>query len=298
MEPDEVKSSPVPRLHYGPIPLVAFTPPDAGVAYDEVVWPWELGIGDWGWGKARRSAKGRIEQWQKGGNGGWSFHARHGPMPDFLPQQTSVYKVFASRVKEISVLDELKYFPEIRELKIQIGYDSREDLSLGDALAVLRYCPYLTKLEIYGESFSSTLAPPKTGISEESLKAIGTLTQLRVLRFYELDVDDDELQHLAGMKNLLFFDLNHASATTKVFPVIATWPRIRYVKLCGCDLDQPLNDSTAEAMESLVGRLELLWTNEGDLEAPETKIHESLEAPIAKIRANAHRARQPRDEKP
>ena len=66
--------------------------------------------------------------------------------------------------------------------------------------------------------------------------------------------------------------------------------------LCG-DFDQPLNDSTARAMESLVGRLELLWTNEGDLEAAPAEIHESLEAPIAKIRANSHLARQPVDKK-
>jgi hypothetical protein len=181
-----------------------------------------------------------------------------------------------------SILAELKYFPEVRELGVTTS--SRAKDSVGDALTVLAYCPYLTHLTLRGK-MGPTNEPPITGLSENSLKAIGTLTELQVLRLYDIDIGDDKLKHIAGMKNLLFLDLNHVNATSEIFPVIASLPRIRYVKLCGCDFDQPLNERAARALESLVGRLELFWTNEGDLEAAETRIHPSLETPITKIRA-------------
>jgi len=282
-EPRHGASPSIERLVDQGMALVPFTPPNTGLSYDEVVWPWEFRIGDPGWGSARWKAKGRAEQWAKKGNGRW-----HYPSTD---PRDMVRRIHVAEAMEFSILDELKCFPEVRELTISTNYHPI-DAGMGDALTVLRYCPYLTHLTIEGKP-GSTADPPTTDLSKESLKAIGELTQLRVLRFYDVDVDDAKLKHLGGMKNLLFFDLNHATATSDVFRIIATWPRIRYVKLCGCNFDQPLNDRTSQAMESLVGRLELLWTNEDDLEAAPTKIHKSLEAPIAKIRANSGLARQP-----
>lgn len=287
---------PVEPLYYGSIPLVRAPGPDDPLPYDEIIWPWEMGLGDWGWGNARWSAYGAMSTWSNANPSTPAtvlFYTDYGPGHRFAPEGHKA-RVIEIRTTDARVLEHLKYFPEVRELRITVQrlFDPTRCVPLDDALSVLHYCPHLTKLEVWSERREA--ASPRIPISAESMKGIGSLQVLRFLRLVQLDIDDDGLKHLAGMKNLLYLELTNANVTSKAFQTIATWPRIRYLKLYGLDFDQPVDDRTAKALDSLVGRIELLWMNPDDTDNLHTRIHESLDAPVAKIRANACLARQPK----
>jgi hypothetical protein len=206
-----------------------------------------------------------------------------------MPQDSRVVDTKARRIEisttDPSVLDNLKYFPETRELQI-LAY-----CSLDDALSVLQYMPHLTRLVVFNQQFSQG---KPVAVSEGSMRGIGSLQVLRFLRLNGLDIEDDGFRHLAGMKNLLYVDLTNAQVTSKIFQTIATWPRIRYLRLYGLDFDQPLDPVTARALDSLAGRVAILDMNPYDTDAVNTRIHKSLAAPFAKIWENAKLARQPR----
>jgi hypothetical protein len=276
------------------IPLVPVPAPDDPLPYDEIIWPWKMGLGHWGWGPARRNAYSTMTTWSNANpstSADVSFYTDYGPGHRFLPQVDEA-RVIDVRTEDAAVLEHLKYFPEVRELRITSGHIGLDYTSLEDSLSVVRYCPHLTKLEVRSERRHRAL--PRIPISEESMKGIGSLQVLRFLRLVHLDVDNDDLEHLAGMKNLLYVELTNAQVTSKAFQTIATWPRIRYLKLNGLDFDQPLDEPTAKALDALVGRVELLWMNLSDTDHLHTRIHPSLEEPFRKIRANAHLARQPK----
>jgi len=271
-------------LYYYGIPLVRVPGPDDPLPYDEIIWPWEMGLGDSGWGQARRHAHSTMTRPSTLAE--VSFYTEYGPDHRFDPERDKARGIVVVRLKGIAVLDSLKYFPEVRELRIWTT------VPLDDALSVLHYCPHLTRLEVW--SVQSRGGQIHGAISAESMKGIGSLRSLRFLRLVQLEIDDEDLKHLNGMENLLYVDLTNAHVTSAAFQTFATWPRIRWLKLYGLDFNQPIDDPTAKALESLVGRIELLWMNPRDTDDLPTHIHQSLQAPFQRIRANAHLARQPK----
>ena len=271
-------------LYFSGIPLVRVPGPDDPLPYDEIIWPWEMGLGDSGWGQARWRAHSSMTRPSTPAE--VSYRTEYGPGHRFNPWRDKARVIGVLRLKDAAVLDSLKYFPEVRELRI------RTSVPLDDALSVLHYCPHLTKLEVWSDSIHG--AAPRIPISAESMQGIGSLRALRFLRLVQLDIDDDDLKQLEGMENLLYLDLTNAHVTSAAFQTFATWPRIRWLTLHGLDFNQPVDDPTAKALESLVGRVELLRMNPRDTYDLPTRIHESLEAPFRRIRANAHLAREPR----
>jgi hypothetical protein len=274
----------VERLYYEGIPLLRVPAPDDPLPYEEIIWPWEMGLGYWGWQQARVHAHSRMIRSSTPPQ--VSFYTEYGPGHRFDPERDKARVIVVSRLKDVAVLDSLKYFPEVRELRISTT------VPVDDALSVLHYCPHLTRLEVW--SAQRRGGQIHGAISAESMKGIGSLQSLRFLRLVQLEIDDEDLKHLEGMENLLYLELTNAHVTSAAFQTLATWPRIRWLKLYGLDFNQPIDDPTANALESLVGRVELLWMNPDDTDDLPTHIHESLEAPFRKIRANAHLARQPK----
>ncbi len=277
-----------PLYDYGRIPLVRVPGPDDPLRYDEIIWPWEMNLGPCGWGNARTNAYSSMSTWSNANPSKpaqVSIYTDYGPQHRFTPDVDKA-RIIRVQTKDCDVLDLLKYFPEVRELTITTS------APLDDTLSVLHYCPHLTKLEVWGESHGP--ASPRIPIAERSMKGIASLKVLRFVRFVNLDIDDNELKQLSGMKTLLYLDLTNANVTSKAFQTVATWPRIRYLKLYGLDFDQAVDEVTAKSLESLVGRIELLWMNPDDTENIHTQIHESLEVPFQRIRENSHLARQPK----
>lgn len=266
--------------------------PDDPLSYDEIIWPWELGVGETAWGRARSAAQRRIKYWDRmqpsrEARVVCTYYTKYGPQEHFSANHDKAVAIHL-RTNDAAVLDNLKYFPELRELRILT-----ED-SIGDALAAVRYCPHLTKVRIASSAHGSTTMPPPVNISKRSMKAIGSLSELRSLRLLHLDINDSEFQQLAEMKNLLFLDLEDAAVTSKAFQTIESWPRVRYLRLHGLDLDQELHEKTAKSIAALVGRIETLQTNEGsqDIEDRSMRIHDSLKPLFEKIRENGHLARR------
>lgn len=266
--------------------LVRVPGADDPLPYEEIIWPWEMRLVHlgMGWAPARRSAYSSMTR--RSTPAEVSFYTEYGPGHRFDPERDKARVIEVMRLKDVAVLDSLKYFPEVRELRIWTT------VPLDDALSVLHYCPHLTRLEVWTDSIHG--AAPRIPISAESMQGIGSLRSLRFLRLVQLDIDDDDLKHLEGMESLLYLDLTNAHVTSAAFQTFTTWPRIRWLKLYGLDFNQPIDDPTEKALESLVGRVELLWMNPDDTDDLPTHIHESLEAPFRKIRANAHLARQPK----
>ncbi len=265
--------------------LVRIPGPDDPLAYEEIIWPWEMGLGDPGWGHARWRAHSSMTR-PPSRPAEVSFYTKYGSGHQFNPWRDKARLIEVVQIRDAAALDSLKYFPEVRKLRIWTT------VPLDDALSVLHYCPHLTKLEVWSDSIHG--AAPRIPISAESMQGIGSLRALRFLRLVQLDIDDDDLKHIEGMENLLYLELTNAHVTSAAFQTVATWPRIRWLKLHGLDFNQPIDDPTAEALESLVGRVELLWMNPRDTDDLPTHIHQSLEAPFQRIRANAHLARQPK----
>ncbi len=284
----ELESPGAPRLHDSSgRPLLPVPGPDYPLPYDEIIWPWHL---DGDWISMRRNALLRMRGWTNMHPSSqvsvevYTDYTDKGMPQDFRPVRTKARRI-EIRTSDPAVLDNLKYFPETRELLI-LAY-----CSLDDALSVLHYMPHLRRLEVFNQEYHQG---KPVRLSEESIRGIASLQELRFLRLYALDVDDDGFRHLAGMKNLLYMDLINAPVTSKIFETIATWSRIRYLKLYGLNFDQPLDSATARALDSLAGRIAILDMNLYCTDDIATRIHESLEAPFRKIRANAHLARQPR----
>jgi hypothetical protein len=204
-----------------------------------------------------------------------------------MPQDSRAVSTKARRIEisttDPAVLDNLKYFPEVRELQI-LAY-----CSLEHTLGVLHYMPHLTSLEVSNEQVSQG---KRVQISEESMRGIGSLQVLRFLRLYGVDIDDDGFRHLEGMKNVLYLELTNAQVTSRIFQTLATWPRIRYLKLYGLNFDQPLDPATARALDSLAGRVEILAMNPDDTDDLNTRIHESLQRPFRQIQEKRYLARQ------
>lgn len=271
-------------LYYYGVPLVRVPGPDDPLPYDEIIWPWEMGLGDSGWGQARWRANSSMIHPSTPAR--ISFYTEYGPGHRLNPWRDKARVIEVVQIRDVAVLDSLKYFPEVRELRVGTS------VPLDDALSVLQYGPHLTKLEVRNHRIHG--AAPRIPVSAESMQGIGSLRSLRFLRLVQLDIDDEDLKHLEGMESLLYLDLTNAHVTSAAFQTFATWPRIRWLKLYGLDFNQPIDDPTARALESLVGRVELLRMNPRDTDDLPTHIHESLEAPFRKIRANAHLARQPK----
>ena len=268
--------------------------PNDSISYDEIIWPWKDtdGVGQWhSWHEARKSLGNRLESWRGVGKM-WVFKSTDGSIQqDFSPASQNSYAIdiFIRLEKEteaVGMLDNLKYFPEVRELRIQ------SNVPLGNHLASLYYCPYLRTVKIHYTTSRRDAEGQRIGIGEESVKAIASLTELRELSFIRVGVCDKELESFKAMPNLLYLDLNTTSVTSKSFQTIATLPRIRYLELFGNNYDQELDEATRKALESLVGRIEYLWENSGDTVRPCTKIHASIEPLFDEIQKNGYRVRQ------
>lgn len=274
------------------IRLLPAPSPDDPLSYEEIIWPWEMRMGDEDWGKKRRYAYSSMRYWSNDHPSAsvtaicYTDYTDKG-MPELFSAEFGKARRFEITTTDPAVLDNLKYFPETRELRIQ------SDAPLEDALTVLHYMSHLTRLEVWNQQHHQG---KRVKVSEKSMRGMGSLQVLRFLRLYGLDIDDDGFRHLEGMKNVLYMELTNAHVTSKIFQTIATWPRIRYLKLYGLDFDQPLDPATARSLESLVGRIEILAMNPDDTESLPTRIHESLEAPFAKIWERSHLARQPKVE--
>ncbi len=269
------------RLRYRGQPLVEIPDADDPIPYEEIIWPWEMRLGDIGWGQARASAYDRMRAWgndHPGKEVRLSVSTQYGPEARFLATQQNA-RIIKLTTNDAAVLDQLKFFPEVLELRVTL------DVAIDDALEVLRYCPHLTKLEVWSMDHPPVFK--RLPISEKSLAAIGTLKRLRFLRFVGIDIADDEFSRLKGMENVLYLEASHLAITSRSFQTIATWPRIRYVKLYGLDFDQVPTEATLDSVDSLVERVDLLITNSGDTEEPETRIHPSLEPHFSKKRADS-----------
>ena len=271
------------------LPLIPW--PNNSISYDEIIWPWKDtdGVGKWhSWHEARKSLAGRLESWRGGGRV-WVFKSADGSMQQgFSPASQNAYAMdilirSSEEPKAIGILDDLKYFPEVRELRI------RTAIPLENHLASLYYCPYLRTLKIDGISKERDV---RRSIGKESVKAIASLAQLRELSFISIDIDDEDLECFEGLPNLLYLDLNNTSVTSKSFQTITTLPRIRYLELFGNDYDQELDEASRKALEALVGRVEYLWENSGDTVRPCTKIHASIQPLFDEIQKNGYRVRQ------
>lgn len=281
-----------PRQSAFNLPLIPW--PNNSISYDEIIWPWKDtdGVGQWhSWHVARKSVGNRLESWRGVGKM-WVFKSTDGSIQqDFSPDSQNSYAIdiFIRLEKEteaVGILDNLKYFPEVRELRIQ------SNVPLGNHLASLYYCPYLRTVKIDYPMGGSGSIGRRVGIGKESVKAIATLTELRELSFINISVSDKDLESFKGMPNLLYLDLNNTSVTSKSFQTIATLPRIRYLELHGNNYDQELDEASRDALESLVGRIEYLWENSGDTVRPCTKIHASIQPLFDEIKKNGYRVRQ------
>ncbi|MFW6114449.1 MAG: hypothetical protein ACOC7K_01780 [bacterium] len=286
-------------LEFSSIELVPVPGPDDPLPYDEIIWPWEMDLGDRGrglknsgWPAARRHAYQRIENWSNDHPGVkvWSAFGSSDARADFGPDRgfsPTRYKAQAIRLltEDASVLQYLRYFPEVRDLRIITL------APLDDSLTFLYYCPHLTELRV--KDRNSPVG--SISISKESVKAIAFLKELRLLSLHGLEIDDEEFEQLQGMSNVLYLNISYTRVTSKAFTTIASMPRIRYLKAHGVDFSDAPDDAILEALEALRGRIEILALNPDELDTsyPPTKIHQSLEAPFQRIRDNAYKARLP-----
>jgi hypothetical protein len=222
----------------------------------------------------------------------WKFKSEDGTvLEDFRPGDQKVHAIEIriqprEEPKAIEILEQLQYFPEVREVYI------RTTLPLENHLASLRYCPYIRRLKMDFLLGGNDATGKRIGIGEESVKAIGTLTQLRELSFINIAINDKDLKCFKEMPELLYLDLTNTSVTSKSFQTIATFPRIRYLKVYGNNYNQELDEATRKALESLVGRVEYLWENSSDTVSPCTKIHASIGPLFDEIKKNGYRARK------
>lgn len=282
---------PVPGSRSGQ--LLSYIPgPGDSIAYDDIVWPWMMGgsgTGDWH-GVRRYRVGPTIKAWRDPATWKiWKFKSEDGSvLENFQPADQKVHAIEIriqprKEPEAMEILEQLKYFPEVREVYI------RTTLPLENHLASLRYCPYIRRLKIDGVSKQRGL---RRSIGKESVKAIASLAQLRELSFISIDIDDEDLEHFEGLPHLLYLDLDHTSVTSKSFQTIATFPRIRYLKVYGNNYDQELDETTKKALESLTGRVEYLWDNWSDTVNPCTKIHASIKPLFDEIQKNGYRVRQ------
>ena len=131
-----------------------------------------FGGGEWSrWYGTRHSLGPNIKIWRRMTGNLWMFMSEDGGIQkEFRPcdqKAHTIRVVFTGKrdMDAIKMLDNIKYFPELRELRIY-PMDS-----IGNHLSFLRYCPFLKTLIVSGARGC------KIGI--ESLRAISTLTQLQ-----------------------------------------------------------------------------------------------------------------------
>jgi Leucine-rich repeat (LRR) protein len=180
--------------------------------------------------------------------------------------------------------ESLPYLPELESLRVTF----REGESF-DAAEVLVQLKQLTWLKLRGPHFNagevanSEQREPDAksmDVTEDQMKAIGSLQSLTSLGITNCRLTDREFAQLGGLRNLREMGVQRTCLTADCFRTVAKWPKIerfgvRYHILSAIDPE------THRAIASLNGRLKSLSFGEWG----ETRVHPSVLAAVAEIQS-------------